>query len=30
MYKGFRRGAVIVATNEQRTEKRSFLFKEKE
>jgi len=30
MYNGLRRGAIITTTNEQRIEKRSFLFKEEE
>ncbi len=30
MYEGLRRGAVAIVTNEQRIEKRSFLFKKEE
>jgi hypothetical protein len=30
MYKGIRRGTLLVVTNEQRIEKRIFLFKEEE
>jgi hypothetical protein len=30
MYKGLKRRAIVVVTNEQRIEKKNFLFKEEE